>query len=268
MNLDKFNWRLFVRNRQFLLYSIGISLLSIIIVWQAAIPLVNSMLAVNSELSKQRIMVAQLGQKAARLRELQSQDIVVSQDLVNAVLPSKKPVLELLTGLNLVAGRAGVSFRDFTVSPGQIASTSAETSAQAQTRRTTKDSGPYDALLVELTAEGSFDQIQTFLGEVELLAPFTTVTDLSLNIRRSRSGIVDADDFVSAEMMLSTNYYTQSLKAALTSPLPVITTKHEDVLSQLESFTFPSSQQQQQVVDQGVFDLFGISTDQLLEEVE
>ena len=269
MKPNQFNWRLFILNRRYLLYAVGAFLLSLVLIFQAIMPLAQGILETNAALSQQNKMVEQLTQKAARLRELESDNNFENQQLVNSVLPSKKPVLELLTGLNVAAGKSGVSFTDLAVSPGQIATSSTETNAIAQLKkRSSRSSEQYDSLSVQLTAEGTFDQVQIFLKEVENLAPFTTVTDLNLSIRRRRVGIVQSDDFVSAEMMLASHYYTQSLKSALASQLPEITAEHEQVLTQITTFTYPTLHDQREVVSQGVFDLFGINTTQLLQKVE
>jgi hypothetical protein len=254
----KINWRLFVRNRRFLLYAVGVIVLSLGLVLKASVPLVSSILSADSELKEKNKSVRQLEQKAESLRNLQAGDVVAKQQLVNQILPSRKPVLELLTSLNVVAGQTGVSFIDFQVSPGEIASDSTAVSPRAVARKN-KDMS-YDTVSVQLTAVGTFQQVQEFLRKTEQLAPLTTVTDLNLSIKRKRVGVVEENDAVSAELVLDTYFYTQSLKAALAAPLPALNQQHEDLLAQLGTFMVPTYSQQQEIISSGVLDLFGVTT--------
>lgn len=256
----KFNWRLFARNRRHLLFAVGIVVCTVLLILKALFPLAQAVLEANQQLVKKGQTTKQLEEKLRRLEELDNSVFLEKQELVNGILPSKKPVLELLTGLNVVAAKAGVRFSDFQVSPGLIASSSAETAKTSGDKKgSTKDKN-YDALVVQVTIEGSFNQVQNFLREVERLAPLTTVTDLDLSIRREdNSGIVQADDPASAELKLDTYYYTQSLSAALTAPLPPMTATHDELVEQLQEFTFPTRQQQEQILEGDIYDLFGIT---------
>jgi Tfp pilus assembly protein PilO len=255
----KFNWRLVVRNRRYLLYGIAVNIFSALMIWQASVPIVSKILELNTDYTKKNTVVRQLEQKNQALNNLQADTIIAQQTLVNQVLPSRKPVLELLTGINVVAGQTGVSFTDFVISPGEIASDSTAVASKKQAAKKGKTNTAYDTIDIKLTAVGTFGQIQEFLRRVEQLAPLTTVTDLDLSIGKRSGGVVQGDDAVSAELVLNTHFFTQSLQTAISAPLPSLDQTHQDLLAQLQTFIVPTFNQQQEVISSGVLDLFGIS---------
>lgn len=268
MNLSKkknseFNFNTIFRFRRYLTYGVGLIFLSLAIIVAGLIPQITESMALYNQLSTERAMEANLERKVNELQTVQATNDFSQKDLVDQVLPSKKPLLELLTGLSSSASRTQVSFTDFTVSPGEISTQSSEVTINASTSRRPRGTGSKtpkkktsDKIDVKLTVQGSLTNVQRFFEQVESIAPFTTITSLSLN----QPGRVNDDEerLVEADLVVTTYYFTQSISAALEEPLPIIGESEKEVLNAIRFFNYSSIEEQQQILGGGLSDLFGI----------
>ena len=264
---QEINIRSLVINRRYLIFS-GIGILVVLmVVFLGIIPQVNNLLDMRREIDSGQEGLSILRQKTIDLENIEAREAYDSLESVNRLLPSKKPLLELLTALDLVSGKNNVTFVDLSLSPGKIASESAEfldvaktTSRRKKVQSSTGDG--YDSLVVELEIFGLFNNVQQFFLDIEKVAPLTTITSLSLDIKSDN--IIRPSDEVQAEVVLGSYYFTQSVAAGLGSSLPNIGNKEREIIEEIKNYLYPSINVQKQIEGGGLEDLFGLS----LREIE
>ncbi len=264
---QEINIRSLVINRRYLIFS-GIGILVVLmVVFLGIIPQVNNLLDMRREIDSGQERLSILRQKTIDLENIEAREAYDSLESVNRLLPSKKPLLELLTALDLVSGKNNVTFVDLSLSPGKIASESAEfldvaktTSRRKKIQSSTGDG--YDSLVVELEIFGLFNNVQQFFLDIEKVAPLTTITSLSLDIKSDN--IIRPSDEVQAEVVLGSYYFTQSVAAGLGSSLPNIGNKEREIIEEIKNYLYPTINVQKQIEGGGLEDLFGLS----LREIE
>ena len=264
---QEINIRSLVINRRYLIFS-GIGILVVLmVVFLGIIPQVNNLLDMRREIDSGQERLSILRQKTIDLENIEAREAYDSLESVNRLLPSKKPLLELLTALDLVSGKNNVTFVDLSLSPGKIASESAEfldvaktTSRRKKVQSPTGDG--YDSLVVELEIFGLFNNVQQFFLDIEKVAPLTTITSLSLDIKSDN--IIRPSDEVQAEVVLGSYYFTQSVAAGLGSSLPNIGNKEQEIIEEIKNYFYPTINVQKQIEGGGLEDLFGLS----LREIE
>lgn len=239
------NWRLFVYTRMQLLFAIAIAVAGLLIVAFAIWPQITSIAETRSKLAKEQ---KELQKVTIKLRELDT--IKVSEefnqtDKVNQVLPSRKPLLEFLSGLNNIAGVTQVAVSDLKVNPGQIATDSSQLKSAA---RKSNQAG-YDFLDLKLAVSGELENIQRFLTLIEQISPITTITQIDLNRDRktNASGLI----LTKAELTLRVHYFTQQVTTSLTTTLPQITTREKTIFKTIQEFTIPVAENPTKVTGGG-----------------
>ncbi len=260
------NYRYYLTTRKYAVLAGGVVLLCIGLVVVGIVPQAQAALTLWSDWQTEKKMVAQLEKKANELSTVQSSLAFAKAETVNQVLPAKKPLLELLSAVNLAATTTQVQVADISLSPGNIATDAASlAAAPASTGKTTrKGSGAaavkkaYEALEVSLKVTGPLTSINQFFIQVEKTAPASILTSISLSkMQRQALQAADAPEQFEAKITITTYYYTQSVTAALEAPLPPITAVEEKVLAELDTFTYPTVQSQLQIQGGGLVDLFG-----------
>jgi len=267
---SKINWRLFVYTRQNLLIALGLVGTAILIVMLAIWPQITSISETQTKLTKAK---KELLRVTAKLNELEAVKISAEfsqTDKVNQVLPSKKPLIEFMTGLNSIAAITQVGVTDLKISPGQIATDSSQ--LKLSNRKIGQNS--YDSLDLILTVSGELTNIQRFLSLIEQMSPITTITAIDLN-REIRSGFAaattattysdlksssNATDQVitTANLSLQVYYFSQQISASLTTALPQITARERTIFQTIQGFTLPQIEAQSQVTGGGNQTLFQI----------
>ncbi len=257
------NFKSLIANRRYLLLT-GVSvLIGLLLVFNGIIPQVNSLFELRRQINVDREKTSILRQKTIDLENIEAQEAYGSLELVDKVLPSKKPLLELLTSLDVVASQNNVIFVDLSLSPGKISSESAQFLGVAKSNSKKKKALPkknldgYDSLVVEAEIFGLFSNVQKFFQDIERVAPLITITSLSLDIKSS--DIIRPTDEVQAEIVLSTYFFTQSVTANLSSPLPNIGSKEQAIITEIKGYSFPTFNAQQQIKGGGLEDLFGLN---------
>jgi Tfp pilus assembly protein PilO len=259
---EKVSFSSLLLNRRYLVMSVVGGLLIILILFSGFIPQINSLFELNDQINRDEKKLSALRQKAVDLENIEAQEAYRYVDSVDQILPSKKPLLELLTSLNMVATRNNVRFNNLSLTPGEIASESAEflSSAKSSKKKRSKKTAnqkEFDTLNVELEISGMFSDMQKFFLDIERVAPLITITGLSLDI--NSDNIVKSTDQVKAELVLSTYYFTQSVSAALETSLPNIGSREQEIITEIRGYSYPTVEAQQQVMGGGLEDLFGLS---------
>lgn len=195
----------------------------------------------------------QLSNKIAELEALKLTPEYAQAQKMNEILPSHKPLLELLNNLNSVATQTNVSITEFKINPGEIIAEGEESQKVSVKKKKTAD---YDQLNLDLSILGGLDQVKEFMTLIERVSPITTIT--SLTIDRKATNIGDNQQLTRADLSLSTYYYTQSVSATLSSAIPNITQEEKDIFQDIIDFAPPEIENQLEIIGGNNTDLFGI----------
>lgn len=218
---------------------------------------VASVFATRANVAAEQKKIAQLNQKSQELEQLRSSPEFAQADQINKVLPSHKPLLELLNNLNSVAASTKVAITEFQINPGEIATDSTQ-AVDVKAANVKKKSNPdYNQLDLKLTIIGELSQVRKFMDLIERVSPITTITNLTVD--RKVSGSAVSGTTTRADLSLSTYYYTKSISSTLSAPLPEISAREREVFQAILDFTPADIGNQTGVVTGNNQDLFGIN---------
>jgi len=254
MQMDKINLRILLSTRQFLLYTVGLGAIILILVSALLIPQAQVAYETFTEIQIEKPKTDKLTKKLSSLESITATAEFAQIDVVEKALPSKKPVLELLTGLSSVSQNTGVNIDKFDITPGLVATD------EATVQELSKGIKPYESLIVELEVSGSFKQVQDFIIQVERFSPFTTVTQMDLSGVLDESKAADVDQRFRAVLTTETYFFTQAIAVKIDTPLPLIAAPEQSVLSALAAFSPTNLQEQTEVTGGGLDDLFKSGT--------
>ncbi len=250
------NYRTFFTNRKSLAIAIGLATASVLLVIFAIIPQFQEVVQLNAELNKEKPRLEKLQRKLVELENVQFSPEFSQKEIVDAALPSKKPLLELLTSLNTIAVDNRVVITEFSLNPGIIATTAAE--LEALSKKKAKNTDGLDKLEIEMVVNGPFSDVGTFLIDLEKISPFTTVTQLGLSSLRKGDDFGAQASDMRAKITSSSYFFTQSVAAAVEAPLPTLSQRELEVLQELTAFSQVDLPEQLEVNGGGLQDLFGV----------
>jgi len=269
-DLKKIDLRAFFNSRRYLVYAMLMVVIGVGIILVEVVPQMSGLIDLVSANNQEQSTVKALQTKVTSLQQVNYLSEFSMSKQVDLALPSEKPLLQLLTGVNTVAQQAGVTLSDIETSPGKLASSSATAQPLVTGSTAIDDSSTeipgVNILTIVLKAHGSLDQINNFLDAVEKITPITQATQLKLILDptiisggtiATASGTVGSPDRFEADLHLSTYYFAQPISVAVDAQLPTIGPKEETFLKSLNSYQFPNYQQQQQIQGGGSSDLFG-----------
>jgi len=263
LDLKKTDFKTLFTTRKYLFFAGAMVLICVCILLFGVFGQVSSIVDLYSASNKEDVSAKALQSKFNALQQVSYLDEFAKSDKVNLALPSEKPLLQLISGVNTVAQSAGVSLSDIETAPGKLATQSAATStgANASVVVDTASTIPgVNVLTIGLKAHGTLAQINTFLDGIEKITPITQASKLKLSVLPAAPGTpaaFGAPQIYEAELELSTYYYSQAISVAVDAPLPTIGGKEETFLNTLDTYQFPDYQKQQQVQGGGSSDLFG-----------
>lgn len=264
--IDSSVLKIFWTTRRSMVLSVLFGLGALVLISSVVIPQLQQSWDLYNDLQKEQPKLEKLQQKLAELNDIEVSPEYAQIDTIEEALPSHKPLLELLMALSSVSQDTGTVVKDFELSPGLVASDS--------TALDTKSKTAYDQLALDLTVEGTFQQIQDFLLKVEEVSPFTTIVSMEIGnqINTNAAGFAQQtseDPTFEAVLTTQTYFYTQSIASRIDSPLPKISQKEIGVLNLLAAFNPTNLEQQTEIRGGGLQDLFQITTDQATrEEIE
>ncbi len=262
---------LFYQRRYFLVavLSLGVTGLMLLLLIFVQVP---ELFAANNQRQEEKRTLLQLQQKIIGLQDLetfQSSDIRQKIDLA---LPSEKPLLGLLAGVSTAAQGTQVTLAKVETNPGKISTASASLqNVQSADISGVSPISPavisnpnllnvkitgVDTLQIQLTIVGTLPQINAFVDRVERFAPITDITQIKLD---TIAGPGIPLGTYTAKLLLTSFYFTQSLRIGVDNPLPEVKAKEQAFLDNLNSFTFPQQTQSQNGIQSGgSTDLFGV----------
>ncbi len=266
-DLSQLNWRLLLETRRFLLLAIGCVVLAIGIVLLGVMPQVQASLELFDQRTAETNKLALLRKKASDLESMANSPLLDQIQTVNQVLPSKKPLLELMASLGDASSQNQVKITQLDLSPGAISTDSAKPAAKANSKTKNRGKGPsnagVDTLKVDIVVEGELGNLEEFFAAMENRAPLSTITSIGLARKSALTQDISEDDPFEAEVSISTAYFTQSVTSAVETALPSLDKNQEQLLADLKNFVLPLESQQKQIEGGGLNDLFGITQPEL-----
>jgi len=270
-----------LETRRYLTLTVAIAIVSLLVVFIGIMPQIRTSLDLQQKSATEGKKLQAWEKKAQQLEQILTPEILSQIDNVNILLPSRKPLLELLSSLNLVANQAQVTFTGIEISPGSIATDSAglqtdAASGKAVKKAKGKASSASDSLDMKITVQGSLANLNSFFELVERTAPLTTVTSLSLQpkaqtVSLTSSGSLSAPTAsqsaiaqpYEADIDVSTAYFTQSISAAIDAALPDLNRSQQQIVTDLSTFTVRPLEAQNGIQGGGLQDLFGVTEPQV-----
>ena len=217
---------------------------------------VTAIFQTQSKIATTQKKVDQLKKRTEELQQLKYTDEYAQAERMSEILPSHKPLLELLNNLNSVANETRVSITEFKINPGEIVSEADQEANKKVAPIKQKRSADYDQLELELSVVGELNQVKEFMTMIERVSPITTITSLSID-RESKS-VLSGDQMTRADITLNTYYYTKPVSATLASALPKITDEEKIIFQDILKFTPPKIEDQTEIIGGDNTDLFGI----------
>ncbi|NCN03725.1 MAG: hypothetical protein GW942_01465 [Candidatus Pacebacteria bacterium] len=252
------NLRYIYNTRRYLVWSIFIILLSLLLTFVSLVPQISSISNLYSDLIKENKRLAQLRIKVAQLIDSDNSLVITNLNNINQALPSKKPLLELLTSLNTVGNQSQVRFNDISLTPGKISTQSGdvrESTRKSNKQTTTKVN--YETLFLDLTVTGTISNINQFFTEIEKIAPFTTITAMTLNETSVDSLNKNSSDTIfEAKITITSYFFSKSISVNVDAKLPELTVSQREIIDNLQSFTYTSQNEQYEIQGGGLENLF------------
>jgi hypothetical protein len=272
--LKQTNWRRLIFVRRYFILSIVMVVVALCIVLFAVLPQVQQIVETQGMIKTENGTLANLKRKIQGLAQVNDLAEYANKDKVDEALPFQKPLLAILETARRVSGESGASLISIETSPGKLASISAQTSgpaagalatgAAASTRVGTQvydASGDQihgvDKMDISVSVQGTLAEISDFISRIEKSTPITNVTEIRLdNEVRNPDGTSD----FTAQLRLSSFYFTRAIQVAIDAPLPETGVKERAFLNELESYVSSAQQSQSDTVQGGgQNDLFGIT---------
>lgn len=269
--LQDINIRRLLFVRRFMAISVVMALVAVCMVLFAILPQVQQIVETRSTIARENTTLQNLQRKIAGLTQVNDLVEYAQRDKVDAALPVQKPLLALLDSARRVSAESGARIMSIETAPGRLASVSAQQSttppsvvgqetpppASVPTMASDGQVHGVDKMDIAVVVQGNIDQISAFVSLIEQSTPITNVTELQLtDLLSTMSGPTE----FSAELRLSSYYFTRAIEVAVDSPLPETGVKERAFLQELEQYTVAEPVvQSQQVEGGGREDLFGFT---------
>lgn len=242
--------------RRYMVLAVGIGVVAILATVLITLPQVKATFDANNQRVQVNQKLVKLQRKVSQLQTATDPQFQSQTDLVNALLPSKKPLVETLSGINSAMVASEVQVKAVELSPGEVATDSAELEPDVNV------TGPSTDLLVYLTIEGSLEQLNRFFEAIERTTPLITITELTLSPLEG-DGLLGGSQTVpvqpySAKLTLAASYFIQNVSTTAEEELPTVSLDQQKIIDELASFTVIAPTVQPQVVGGGLEDLFGL----------
>lgn len=256
VNTQEFNFKLIWNTRKELVLAILFFILSFIILTMVILRQINPIKAVFAELSATNLELEKFQIKADELESIAFDSEFRKMNEIDEVLPSHKPLLELLDNLNSVSVQTETLIENFSLSPGEIATDSTLLTKSRKQKN-------YDELELEFAVSGTLNNVQNFMTLIEQVTPISTITSISLNRDINELGSVET----TANLTLKTFYFTQPISVTITEPLPPIANDQLIILEEINKLIPNNLPIQEEVVKNDRGNLFGLQG-MTIEELE
>lgn len=255
-NINEFNWKLFWNTRKEMVLAVLFFILSLMILIIGILQQIGPIQKDLKELADKQTELAKFNEKSEQLKQLAADPNFNQSSSIDKVLPSHKPLLEILSNLNSVAYSSEVVIKNFSLNPGEIATDT------TKIKKTTSNQ-KYDYLDLDFSVSGQLWKIQKFLTLIEQVTPISTITNISIN----RNIDQDRNAQAQADLVLRTFFFTQPIKTTIASPLPAIAAADRKIINNINELIPNTLEKQEDVITGDRGDLFGLQ-DQTVDELE
>ncbi|MFA6814535.1 MAG: type 4a pilus biogenesis protein PilO [Patescibacteria group bacterium] len=252
---EEINYKLIWNTRKELVLAILSFALAFVIFTMVVLKQISPIKKVFAELASSNQELNKFQTKVDELENIAFDSEFKKMTEIDEVLPSYKPLLELLNNLNSVAVQSETLIKNFSLSPGEIAT---DSTILSRTRRQKF----YDELVLEFSVSGTLANVQNFMTLIEQVTPISTITNISLSQQINEDSGVET----TANLKLKTFYFTQAIAVTLTEPLPPIEDEQLIVLEEIKKLIPNKLPTQEEVIrnDRGnLFGLQGMSVEEL-----
>ena len=248
------NLKLFFNTRQKIILAMALIWGALAMIFLAIKPQIVYLFELNDNLEAERQTLAALKRKVQELDQIEFSQQFERKDKVDEVLPSNKPLLELLFNLNQAMIQTKASVTELKISPGKIGEEADEpTKSPAEKEEVSVRS--LSSLSMDLTIKGEADRVDEFIELIEKIAPFTSIVELKLN---SRSDPDSDKKTATAELVLNTYYYTGSISTSIEAQLPSVGDEELRVFDTIQKFRPSEFEPPTEIKESDVEDFFGI----------
>ncbi len=239
----KTNYQYLLQTRKFLLVSIGLAAVCAFVALTILFPNVSKVTTLSANIKKEQRKLDNLQKKKDILQNVSSTDLYGKKDKINAILPSTKPLLQLLNQIDRVSSENQVIISEFGLVPGQISTDSAK---EKTTKKSPTQNANVDSIETKIVVVGTINRINAFLKEINFIAPLTQITELSLK-GINRKDLVEqqtaGESVFEATLTLSTSFFVGKVQADPAKSLPDVKTFTNEQSSELDQFKVGVSSQ-------------------------
>ena len=242
----------FMRQRRNVAITIGLVVLSVGLTLLVTVPQGLNIKQLTDELSEEKELLSTLETKKSKLLEIKESNIFNQKEKIEEVLPSNKPIQELLINLDAISVEAQIAIIEYLSNPGAIASASAGRQVQVEKSKDEEDS---QSIKLETIIVGELANIQKFFILIERISPLTSVSDLNLEYVSSADNTALMTE---ASITLDTYYFNKAIKTKTETPLPEIQEEEKNAINEIIFFTPSYLKDKQTDISGGLEDPFGV----------
>lgn len=237
------NIKFYLNTRRELVYALLALAFSTLLIFVVVIPQSKNLLKQTANLKKENLKSERLRKKVAELDSLKVSADVQKLEILDEVLPKKKPLLEIMTQLNNLSKITGVTIKNLELSPGEISDKKNNNNGKSKIKRRTKSKVTgLNQLDIKLSVSGTFNQVKEFMNLLEKTAPFTTINSFSVSGMSSSNSDKKDENETSLQLEISTYFYeppaltAKTTKSKQSTDIPELTNKDLKLLDTLTQF--------------------------------
>jgi hypothetical protein len=197
------------------------------------VPQVNDIFANQDKIEQEQQNLNNLNNKLKQVAEITSDSAFASIGIVDDILYTKNPFFESLYTISQLADDQNVSIPRLELSPGLIATPSAQFRAQQSARSAAARNASKKAseeVPVFLEVRGQYNSLVNFLHNLENYTPFVSVVYSEIQNSLSGSAVGQFEVLI--------QYYPPDVTAKLEEALPSLSVEDQDTINLLRAFDF------------------------------
>ncbi|MEO8581870.1 MAG: hypothetical protein ABI425_04850 [Patescibacteria group bacterium] len=238
------NYQYILQTRRMLVIAFGLAGVTLFVGMAILIPNLTKARTAYANLNAEKGRLANLERKNSILQNVQNTDLYSKKSDINAILPSSKPLLQLLNQIDRVSAETGVIISEFGVVPGEISTASGELKTIKPPVGANPNLGSIETQIILI---GKIENVNSFLKAINNITPLTETTELALKAI-NRQDLVDqqklSDPHVfEATLTLTSYFFTGKIQTDPNQDLPDLSKFTNDETAELDQFQVPVSSQ-------------------------
>lgn len=209
-----------ITQKQVFIFPLLSGLLLVGLVIFLVLPMLGSIMDSRKELKKEQDRLDKLVLKREQLEELSEEQLVQELMIVNRLLPSRKPIVEILGSMAGAASDSAISINNYEFSPGEVASDGAEAILSDKP-------GLISSLAVTLGIEGKYSDILAYLRTLRQTAPILDYQTVKLDGQLKDELVTEFSSDIELKVLFSA---PPSTKGKITDPLPPMSNRKDEMI--------------------------------------